>query len=89
MFASAGITIANVPGIAIPAKAVLPQSDNSAVAFVLTDGDIVRSQKIEVGEVIGNGNVEIINGLKIGDRVVVAGAGYLKDGDKVQVVAGK
>ncbi len=52
MFASAGITIANVPGIAIPAKAVLPQTDSSAVAFVLTDGDIVRSQKIEVGKLL-------------------------------------
>ncbi len=89
MFASGAIMIANVPGIAIPAKAVLPQSDGSAIAFVLTDGDIVRSQKITVGEVIGSANVEIINGLKIGDRVVVAGAGYLKDGDKVQVVQGK
>ena len=89
MFASGAITIANVPGIAIPAKAVLPQSDGSAIAFVLTDGDIVRSQKITVGEVIGKNNVEIVNGLKIGDRVVVAGAGYLKDGDKVQVVQGK
>jgi RND family efflux transporter MFP subunit len=89
MFASGAITIANAPGIAIPAKAVLPQSDGSAIAFVLTDGDIVRSQKITVGEVIGKNNVEIVNGLKIGDRVVVAGAGYLKDGDKVQVVQGK
>ncbi|MBA2748070.1 MAG: efflux RND transporter periplasmic adaptor subunit [Tatlockia sp.] len=89
MFASGAIMIANVPGIAIPAKAVLPQSDGSAIAFVLTDGDIVRSQKITVGEVIGSANVEIINGLKIGDRIVVAGAGYLKDGDKVQVVQGK
>ena len=89
MFASGAITINNVPGIAIPAKAVLPQSDGSAIAFVLTDGDIVRSQKITVGEVIGKNNVEIVNGLKIGDRVVVAGAGYLKDGDKVQVVQGK
>lgn len=89
MFASGEITIANVPGIAIPAKAVLPQSDGSAIAFVLTDGDIVRSQKITVGEVIGNSDVEIVNGLKIGDRVVVAGAGYLKDGDKVQVVEAK
>jgi hypothetical protein len=30
--------------------------------------------------------MEIKNGLKLGDRVVVAGAGYLKDGDRVQVV---
>ena len=89
MFASGAITINNVPGIAIPAKAVLPQSDGSAITFVLTDGDIVRSQKITVGEAIGKSNVEIVNGLKIGDRVVVAGAGYLKDGDKVQVVEAK
>ncbi len=89
MFASAGITIANVPGIAIPAKAVLPQTDGSAIAFVLNDQDVVRAQKITVGEAIDNNLVEIPNGLKIGDRVVVAGAGYLKDGDKVQVVESK
>jgi HlyD family secretion protein len=89
MFASGAITIANAPGIAIPAKAVLPQSDGSAIAFVLTDGDVVRSQKIVVGDAIGKDNVEIVQGLKIGDRVVVAGAGYLKDGDKVEIVEGK
>lgn len=89
MFASGAITIANVPGIAIPAKAVLPQTDGSAIAYVLNEQDVVRSQKITVGEAIDNNLVEIPNGLKIGDRVVVAGAGYLKDGDKVQVVEGK
>jgi HlyD family secretion protein len=30
--------------------------------------------------------VEIKKGVKLGDRLVVDGAGYIKDGDKVRVV---
>ncbi|WP_045054509.1 efflux RND transporter periplasmic adaptor subunit [Aliterella atlantica] len=86
MFARAAITTATVPGITVPAKAVLPQTDGSATVFVLGADNTVQARKVEVGEVVSNGNVEIQNGLKAGDRVVVAGAGYLKDGDKVQVV---
>lgn len=86
MFARAAITTATVPGITIPAKAVLPQTDGSATVFVLGANSTVQARKVQVGEIVSNGNVEIQNGLEVGDRVVVAGAGYLKDGDKVQVV---
>lgn len=86
MFARAAIATATVPGTTVPAKAVLPQTDGSATVFVLAPDNTVQARKVEVGEVVSNGNVEIQKGLKVGDRVVVAGAGYLKDGDKVQVV---
>lgn len=88
MFARAAIITATVPGLTVPAKAVLPQTDGSATVFVLGADNTVQARKVEVGEVVSNGKVEIQNGLKVGDRVVVAGAGYLKDGDKVQVVEG-
>jgi multidrug efflux pump subunit AcrA (membrane-fusion protein) len=45
----------------------------------------VQARKVEVGEVVNDGNVEIRSGLQPGDRVVVAGAGFLKDGDTVRV----
>lgn len=45
---------------------------------------------MEVGETIGNNttaNVAIKQGLGPGDRVIVKGAGFLKDDDRVRVVA--
>lgn len=89
MFARAAITSTTVPGLTVPAKAVQPQPDGSAIIFLLSGEDKVKAQPVEVGEVLSGGRVEISKGLKPGDRVVVAGAGYLKDGDQVQVVATK
>ena len=60
---------------------------------MLEGNDTARAQTVEAGTTSGSGDlstakVEIKSGLKEGDRVIVQGAGYLKDGDKVQVVKG-
>lgn len=86
MFARAAITTATVPGLTVPAKAVLPQPDGSVTVFVLLSDNTVKAQTVELGGVPNGSSVEIKNGLKQGDRVVIAGAGYLKDGDRIQVV---
>ena len=86
VFARAAITTNTVPGIAIPAKAVVPQPDGTSNVFVLTNEGKVQARPVEVGEILNDGRVEIKNNLKAGDRVIVAGAGYLKDGDRVRVV---
>lgn len=85
MFARAAITTNNAMGMTVPQKAVQPQPDGSVVVFMLSGEDIVRAQKVELGEPINGNRVEIKSGLKIGDRVIVKGAGYLKDGDKVLI----
>jgi multidrug efflux pump subunit AcrA (membrane-fusion protein) len=46
----------------------------------------VKAQSVEVGELLSDNQVEIKSGLSVGDRVVVKGAAYLKDGDNVNVV---
>jgi HlyD family secretion protein len=93
MFLRASISTATTQGLKVPAKAILPQSDGGAVVYKLVGEDKVQAQRVEVGEISGgavgdltNAKVEVKNGLKAGDRVVVAGAGYLKDGDRVKVV---
>jgi HlyD family secretion protein len=86
MFARAAITSNTAVGMAAPQKAVLPQPDGGASVFILSGEDIVRAVKVEVGEIIIGGRVEIKKGVKVGDRLVVDGAGYIKDGDKVRVV---
>lgn len=87
MSANAEINVATNLGLAVPQKAVQPQSDGSALVFMLSGEDIVRARKVEVGEPLNGGLVEIKSGVKAGDKVVVDGAGYVKDGDKVRVVA--
>jgi RND family efflux transporter MFP subunit len=86
MFARAAITTTTTTGVTVPAKAVLPQPDGSAIVFLLSGEDTVQARKVELGEVESGDRQEIKSGLKPGDRVVVAGAGYLKEGDKVRVV---
>ncbi|PIG93597.1 efflux RND transporter periplasmic adaptor subunit [Gloeocapsopsis sp. IPPAS B-1203] len=88
MFARAAITSATVPGITVPAKAVIPQPDGNGIVFVLQGEDTVQARSVELGEVLNDGNIEISSGLNPGDRVVSVGAGYLKDGDRVRVVEG-
>ncbi|BDI16963.1 hypothetical protein ANSO36C_27650 [Nostoc cf. commune SO-36] len=85
MFASAAITTNSEMRMVVPQKAVQSQADASVIVFTLSAENTVRSQKVELGDP-GNGDtVEINSGLQLGDRVVVDGAGYLKDGDKVRV----
>ncbi|MEH2326303.1 MAG: efflux RND transporter periplasmic adaptor subunit [Nostoc sp.] len=85
MFASAAITTNSGMRMVVPQKAVQSQADSSVIVFTLSSGDIVRSQKVELGDPANEDKVEIKSGLQLGDRVVVDGAGYLKDGDKVRV----
>ncbi|MBD2437032.1 efflux RND transporter periplasmic adaptor subunit [Nostoc sp. FACHB-110] len=85
MFARAAITTNTSLTMAVPQKAVQSQPDGSVILFTLSPDDIVSRQKVEVGEPINTDLVEIKNGVQLGDRVVVDGAGYLKDGDRVRV----
>jgi HlyD family secretion protein len=86
MFLRAAITTTSASGLTIPSKAVLPQADGSAIAYRLMGDGTVKAQPVEVGEIISGERVEIKSGLSPGDRIVVKGAAYLKDGDKVEVV---
>ena len=93
MFLRASISTATAQGLKVPAKAILPQSDGSSIVYKLVGDDKVMAQPVKVGEISGvavgdltDAKVQIKDGLKVGDRVVVAGAGYLKDGDRVKVV---
>ncbi|HEY9691542.1 MAG TPA: efflux RND transporter periplasmic adaptor subunit [Oculatellaceae cyanobacterium] len=92
MFLQAGITLEQTQGLTVPAKAVLPQDTGKAIIYILEDENTARARPVEIGATMGGGDlstakIEIKTGLKQGDRVIVAGAGYLKDGDKVQVVS--
>jgi multidrug efflux pump subunit AcrA (membrane-fusion protein) len=92
MFLRASISTATAQGLKVPAKAIVPQPDGSSIVYKLVGEDKVQAQPVEVGEISGGAvgdltaaKVEVKKGLKAGDRVVIDGAGYLKDGDRVKV----
>jgi HlyD family secretion protein len=92
MFLKAIITTTTSQGTTVPAKAVLPQPDGSKIVYKLGENDTAIAQRVEVGQIIGqstedlaNMHIEILKGLQSGDRIIVNGAGYVKDGDRVKV----
>jgi len=87
MFLQATIASGRTQGLTVPAGAVL-REDNQAIVYRL-EGDRAKAQPVEVGETLGGNSmarVEVKQGLSLGDRVIVSGAGFLKDGDRVRVV---
>jgi RND family efflux transporter MFP subunit len=94
MFVRAAISSGTAKGLTVPVKAVLPQSEGKAIVYTVDGNNVVHAQTVAEGTTMGGENpnsdtakIEVKSGLKLGDRIVVAGAGYLKDGDKVQVVS--
>lgn len=84
MFARAVINIGRRAALAVPTKSVLVQ-DGTKVVFVL-HGNRVQRRVVETGTVSGE-QTEIVSGLQPEEKVVVAGAGFLRDGDLVSVSA--
>lgn len=86
MFLRGSITISATTGLTIPSKAVLPQADTSAIVYRLEADNTVKAQPVVMGELLPSGQVEIKSGLAPSDRIVVKGAAFLKDSDRVQVL---
>lgn len=85
MFLRAAIATSQTQGKTVPTKALLPQPDGSAIAYVVQPDNTVKAQSVEIGEILPNDEVEIISGLELGDRIVWQGAAYLKDGDRITI----
>jgi RND family efflux transporter MFP subunit len=70
------------PAVMVP-KAAVKSVDGKSVVFVLNE-DRVERRAIKVG--LENGDqVEVLSGVRAGERVVIDGPPTLKDGDKVKV----
>ncbi len=86
MYGKAFFTIGKREAILIPKSAVVEMSGISGVYLVSPDGNAVF-QMVQVGEEHGN-SVEVITGLKKGDRVIATNTSAGIDGKKV-VCGGK
>jgi HlyD family secretion protein len=83
-FARGEIFLGKQDVLAVPSTCVV-YKDNRAVVFTVSGDNIAQMRFVEAGERDLN-NIEIRKGLSSGESVVARGAGFLKDGDHVQVV---
>jgi hypothetical protein len=68
----------------VPGKAVR-RDGNAAVAFILRDG-VVERRAVAVGGMVGD-EVEVLSGVRPGDRLVVNPPAELGDGSRVRARA--
>ena len=85
MFLRAAISISETPGTSVPIKALLPQANGQAIAFVVQPDNTVKAKLVKIGEILPNNYVEVLSGLESGDRIVLKGSAYLQDGDRIKV----
>lgn len=83
MFARGEIEIGRGPALTLPLESVV-SADGYSYAFVLQPDGMVERRRIETGVILGSA-IEVTDGLGAGDLVVAKGAGFLKDGDLVNV----
>lgn len=74
----------NKGAMVIPSSAV-QQSSQGAYVFVVKADNKVSKRVVTVGTVNTNGNTVVINGLNVGEQVVVDGVDRLRDGGTVKV----
>ncbi|MBP0027225.1 efflux RND transporter periplasmic adaptor subunit [Roseofilum sp. Guam] len=88
MFLQASITAQTLQGLVVPAQAVQPQADGSALIYQVDENDQAIARTVEVGSPLGGDSthVEVKQGLNLGDSIVVLGAGFISEGDIVRVV---
>jgi RND family efflux transporter MFP subunit len=84
MFARGRIALGKSQAVLVPLGALV-SADGYSYVFVLKDDRTVRRQLIQTGAIQGD-RIEVIGGLETGARIVTNGAGFLKDGDLVNLV---
>jgi multidrug efflux system membrane fusion protein len=69
--------------ILVPVTAVIKESTGAQVAWAIGPDENVSRRPVKTGAVTG-GNIVVLEGLQPGDRIVVAGVSFLRDGMKVR-----
>jgi RND family efflux transporter MFP subunit len=85
MYAQGDLVLGARPARTVPDQAIV-ERDGYRYVFVLGEGDVVAQRRVTLGT-RQDSLVQIVEGLQADERVVVEGAGFLSDGDRVRVVA--
>ncbi len=84
-FVEGRIVTSSSNALMVPAASVVMR-DGYAYVFTADDNGRVRRLRVRTGAAEGN-QVEVLEGLRPGQKIVATGAGFLGDGDTVRVVA--
>jgi RND family efflux transporter MFP subunit len=84
MFIGGSLVLSNAPAMVLPQSAVIDR-DGLYYAFRLGPDNRVAKVKVSVGRREGE-SIEVIEGLRMSDRVVASGGAFLNEGDLVRVV---
>ncbi|MDR6673217.1 efflux RND transporter periplasmic adaptor subunit [Xanthomonas sp. 1678] len=85
IYAEGRIVTGDGRALMIPSAAIV-QRDGHSYVFIVDAKQQAQRRRVRSGQVV-QGRTEIVEGLKEGERVVVKGAGFLGEGDRVRVVA--
>jgi membrane fusion protein (multidrug efflux system) len=66
--------------------ALLDARADQGVVYVVDDAGVARRRTVTTAGVDGE-NAIVLSGLKAGERVVAAGAAYVRDGEPVTIAA--
>ncbi|MBF0227269.1 MAG: efflux RND transporter periplasmic adaptor subunit [Desulfobacterales bacterium] len=84
MFARIKVFLKNVPdALTVLSDSIIVTPKGERIIFLVEDGKAVR-RKIETG-IEQNNRVQVVKGIKPGDKVVTEGNEKLKDGEEIQV----
>jgi RND family efflux transporter MFP subunit len=81
--ATATATAAKAEGVRIPVAAIV-QRDNKSVAFVLGDNKRIKQRALTLGRTMGDDR-QVLDGLAVGETVVLDPPDKLADGAKVRI----
>jgi len=85
MFVHGEIQTGQANVLQVPEQAIVYKDFKPGV-FIVDADNHARLRMVEIGTRV-NGQVEIVSGVSAGERVALAGAGYLKDNDLVRIEA--
>lgn len=89
----AEVEVAATPGvnpqtsIVVPTLALLDARADQGVVYVLDENAVARRRAVRTAGVTSAG-VIVVEGLNPGDRIVAAGAAYVRDGESVRIATG-
>ena len=85
MFATISLVTNTRQNVAIIPRSAIINTYNSRIVFVVDDQNTALRREITLG-LESEDMVEVLSGLELGDRVVVAGQNFLTDGETVRIV---
>ncbi len=65
--------------INVPLSAIYTEGSGTQVAWIIGQDNVARRTPVKVGTISGS-TIEVIEGLKVGDRIATAGVSLLRDG---------